>query len=179
MKTINEQNLAWAYKMAILESIQESNIENKSVVMKYVQEIDFGVALRPTGVQTGYHPEADLGVSGNVGTTGAGLSANLMGHSASVSASPLWIALVVAAFYAYKRFFSQAARACSGRSGIDKTVCMRKFKIAGCQAAIKMLEQGKSKCRGTKDPQKCIIKIDNKIARWQKRIERLQSKIPS
>ena len=72
-------------------------------------------------------------------------------------------AVTVAGVKAYKRFLSKAARACSGKSGLEKTSCMNKFKKQAQAAKIKELQSGMSKCAKTKDPARCKSKLQGKI----------------
>jgi hypothetical protein len=72
-------------------------------------------------------------------------------------------AIAVGALKAYKRFLSKAARTCKGKSGIEKTNCMNKFKKQAQAAKVQALQGGISKCSKTKDPAKCKVKLQGKI----------------
>ena len=79
------------------------------------------------------------------GTTG--------GKYAAAGAAAAGAAL--AAYAVYKRFFSQAAKACKGKSGAEKTSCMKAYKVKGLQAAM-------AKCGSDA---KCKAKFQGKIAK--------------
>jgi hypothetical protein len=63
-----------------------------------------------------------------------------------------------------KRFLSQSAKACKGKSGAEKTDCMTKFKNDAIQKQIELLSQSKGACSQTKNPGECTKKLDGKIA---------------
>jgi len=81
----------------------------------------------------------------------------------SIVATVYALAAIKAGFMAYKRFFSQAAKACAGRSGVEKTSCMNQFKTKALQAQIKVLQSAMGGCSKSKDPVKCKAKLQNKI----------------
>lgn len=83
-------------------------------------------------------------------------------------------ALGAGALMAYKRFFSQAARACKGLSGGDKTKCMLQYQAKGVNAAISNLKSKMGQCKG--DP-KCTAKIQKQIGKYQNKLNKLKSKI--
>ena len=64
----------------------------------------------------------------------------------------------------YKRYLSQAAKACSGKAGDAKTNCMQKFKLDAIKSKIQAMEAGKSHCKTTSNPEKCVSKLQQKIA---------------
>ena len=72
----------------------------------------------------------------------------------------------------YQRFFSQAARACSGKSWGEKTRCMKAYRIKALQAQIKQIQRGVGSCTKSKDPAKCKATI-------QQRVEKLKGQITS
>jgi len=86
------------------------------------------------------------------------LAAQGAGHAA------IAIGVAAVAVKAYKRFFSQAAKACAGRSGDAKTSCMNKFKQKAQAAKVSSLQSGLSKCAKDKNPAKCKASLQKKIA---------------
>jgi hypothetical protein len=94
------------------------------------------------------------------------LAAAHPGAAAAVGA----IAAVAAAVAIYKKFFSQAARACKGKSGPDKKNCVNSFKAKGLQAAKAKVMSGMSKC---KDP-KCKAKLQSKAQGFDAKIRALK-----
>ena len=89
-------------------------------------------------------------------------------HGASLQQVAGAAAVAAAAIYAgykiYKRFFSQAAKSCSGKSGAEKTVCMNNYKKQAIQKQITAIQSAAAKCSKSKDPAKCKAAINKKIA---------------
>jgi hypothetical protein len=146
-----------------------------------------GTALQ-TGVQ---HAKAAGGaVKGALATAGkfwaqkyAALKAAIMGGPggpgaiakiSTFAASPAGMALGGAAAAAlvgyaaakiYKRFFSQAAKACGGLSGSAKTTCMNKYKKQALMKQAATVQQGASVCaKVKKNPEKCKAGVAKKVA---------------
>lgn len=90
--------------------------------------------------------------------SGAGKAALAIGVAAAATA---------AGIAAYKRFFSQAAKACSSFSGSEKTNCMNKYKVKAQQAKVSALTAGKAKCKGSAA---CKGKLDIKIAKEKSKL---------
>jgi hypothetical protein len=93
-------------------------------------------------------------------------------------ASGMQAAAVVAlagalAYKAYKRFLSKAAKACKGKSGVEKTNCMSKFKQDAQKAKIQAMQSALSKCGNTKDPTTCKQKIQAKISKEKAKMGQL------
>jgi len=63
----------------------------------------------------------------------------------------------------YKRFFSQAAKACSGKSGAEKTACMGKYKKQAIMKQASAIQSAASKCAKSKDPAKCKAAVAAKV----------------
>ena len=64
----------------------------------------------------------------------------------------------------FQRFFSKAARACKGKTKIERKKCINKFKADAIKKEIQVLKKYKNICNKSKNPNKCKIKIDNKIS---------------
>ncbi len=79
-------------------------------------------------------------------------------------------AIAAAAYKIYKRFISQAAKACKGRSGADKTLCMSQHKKKALQARIKNMQSSMKQCDQTKDPTKCKAKTMQTIKHLQSKM---------
>jgi hypothetical protein len=91
------------------------------------------------------------------------------GHgTTALAATALAGMAVYGASKIYKRFFSQAARACAGKSGAAKDVCMKQFKAKATQARMQSLVKSKATCKKAKNPQKCIAAIDAEIQKIKK-----------
>lgn len=84
--------------------------------------------------------------------------------AASGASAAIWSMIAIkAAHVAYKRFLSQAAKACKGMSGLDKTNCMSKFKKKAQAAKVQSLQSGLSKCSKDKNPAKCKAKVQKAL----------------
>lgn len=108
------------------------------------------------------------GVAGKI-SKGAG---DLAGKAKELASTPgakyaavgvIAAAAALASYKVYKRFFSQAAKACKGKSGSEKTACMNAYKVKGLNASKSELRRGLSKCAKTKDPGKCKAAIQKKV----------------
>ena len=84
--------------------------------------------------------------------------------AAGGASAAIWSMIAIkAAHVAYKRFLSQAAKACKGMSGLDKTNCMSKFKKKAQAAKVQSLQSGLSKCSKDKNPAKCKAKVQKAL----------------
>ena len=83
-------------------------------------------------------------------------------------------AAVVAAYKIYKRFFSKAAKACKGKSGGEKTACMKKYKIDGLKAAKAEIMKSMSKCAKSKNPEKCKVEVKKKALKFDAKIAKIK-----
>ena len=86
---------------------------------------------------------------------------DVAGDHPGVAAAAAAAAALTAGVMAYRKFFSKAAKACSGAQ--DKKACMAQYKMKAKQAQISTLNAAKSKCAKSKKPDACKAKIDAKI----------------
>ena len=103
----------------------------------------------------------------------AGAKKVLMKHP-KTAAAVAGVGLGIAAVKIYKRHLSKAARACKGLSGQDKTKCMFGHQARGVQGAIGALKSEMSKCGA--DP-KCKAKIQTRIAKYNKQLAKIKSRM--
>lgn len=112
-------------------------------------------------------------------TGASGLGAKLgMGSAASGGAVVLGgvlaaTLLIYGAYKTYQRFYSQAAKACQGKSFKEKTQCMKTYRIKAIQKQIQDLKTGLNACSKTKDPRKCSSTVSNKLYKLNKQLEKL------
>jgi len=78
--------------------------------------------------------------------------------------------LAYGAVKTYKRFFGKASKACSGKSGTEKTACINAYRVKALQAEISDLKGGLSGCAKSKDPGKCKAIITKRIQKTQAKI---------
>jgi hypothetical protein len=80
---------------------------------------------------------------------------------------------IAAGVVIYKKFFSQAAKACRGKKGPDKKNCVKSFKIKGLMAAKAKISSGIAKC---KDP-KCKAKLQAKVQSFDAKISAMKGAV--
>ncbi len=113
-------------------------------------------------------------ISPTAATVGAGLGkaasfAKKHSDLAKYAAGAAAVSLAIAgSIKVYNRFFSQAAKACANKP--DKTECMKDYKIQALQKAKSEVSRGKSKCAQTKNPEKCVTKMDRQIQKYNKKM---------
>lgn len=83
------------------------------------------------------------------------------------------VAAIAASVVVYKKFFSQAAKACKGKAGSDKKNCMNSFKAKGLQAAKSKVLAGMSKCKD----EKCKSKLQSKAQSFDAKIRGLKGAV--
>lgn len=118
------------------------------------------------------------GVAGKAAATGkdvAGKAKELASTPGAkyAAAGVIAAAAALASYKVYKRFFSQAAKACSGKSGSEKTACMNTYKVKGLNAAKTALRSSMGKCAKTKNPDQCKASIQKKILAHDAKIKGL------
>jgi len=87
------------------------------------------------------------------------------------------VAAIAGSIFIYQRFFSKAAKACKGKKGFDRDVCISKIKIAGYEASIKTLNSKKRLCGRNEKSATCVSKINSKINRFRDKIRKQKSKV--
>ena len=63
----------------------------------------------------------------------------------------------------YKRFFSQAAKACAGQSGSAKSMCMNKYKKQAIMKQASAIQSASGTCAKSKNPGKCKAGVAAKV----------------
>jgi len=108
-----------------------------------------------------------------------GLGGSAQQHKAEMKlgAGLIVAVLLYASYKLYKNFLSKAARACKGKSGADKKICMNMFKIKALQTQIRDLQQASKTCSSTSNIAKCKKLLSKKIDKLNKKIENLKSEI--
>jgi len=91
----------------------------------------------------------------------------LTGAGKGVLAAVVVAAIAAGAYMIYKRYFSKAAKACKGKSGDERSACIKQFKRQALQAQIAALKSGMSKCAQSKNPDKCKAAIQQKVQKLQ------------
>lgn len=102
---------------------------------------------------------------------------NLVGGGVVVLSTLALATLVAyAANKTYQRYFSKAAAACKGKSGGEKTLCIRNTRIKALNIKMNELKKGLSSCPKAKSPKKCGKIIGGKIQKVRSQLEKLQKK---
>ena len=103
----------------------------------------------------------------------AGQAKQLVTQNPEAAAAAAAVAAVAAGVVIYKKFFSQSARACKGKSGSDKANCVKSFKVKGLMAAKAKVSSGIAKC---KDP-KCKAKLQAKAQSFDAKISSMKGAV--
>lgn len=74
-------------------------------------------------------------------------------------------------FMLYRRYMSKAAKACSKLKGNNKTRCMELARKEANKIKVLTLQKNKKLCSNTKNPKKCIDKLNKKIHNLSKKIK--------
>lgn len=153
---VNEHdNLTKNEKLQILDFVKEANINQmKHLILTGQMTNDKEASLMEVDSYS-YYLGKDVGHMQGVG----------QGVLAGMAAAAVVALATVAARKIYKNYLSNAAKACSKKSGIEKENCMQKFKKAAQKAKITELQKGLSKCPKSKDPTTCKSKLNINIAK--------------
>lgn len=134
-----------------------------------------GMKKKINQMNTDIHPKI-AGAIDTIGQAGAKIAGFSQKYStlATYAAGAAGVALAVAAaIKIYNRFFSQAAKSCVDAK--NKTECMKKFKIQALQRAKSEIARGKAKCNQTKDPKKCVEKMNKQLQNYDDKISSIKS----
>ena len=71
--------------------------------------------------------------------------------------------LLMTAYKTYKDYLTKAARQCSGLPPKEKAICMVRAKMHASNVQLQTVKGSMAKCAKTKDPEKCKIKLGNKV----------------
>ena len=91
------------------------------------------------------------------------------------AAAVVAIAAVVSTKIA-KNYFTKAAKACKGKTGTEKTLCMQQYKVDAIKAQMKTLDDYKNYCKVSKNPSKCAKQIDKKKTELKIRAQKQMQK---
>ena len=96
-----------------------------------------------------------------------------------IAAGALVASAVFAAYKFVRNYSSKAKEACKNLSGVQRDVCILKYKIDSLQKQNAILAQQKSKCGASTDPVTCSNKLEEKIKNNVGEIEELKLKLVS
>jgi len=99
-----------------------------------------------------------LATAGKAVTKFAGTTAGKATGGAAAAALAIYAGAKI-----YKRFFSQAAKACGGQSGDAKTSCMNKYKKGAIMKQAAAIQSASGTCAKSKNPEKCKAGVATKV----------------
>jgi len=163
--TVEHDNLTKKDKIKVLEFIKDAPIHqvehllstgivDPNITREKVPALEINFSEQSWG---------DIGKAMTGKTYDVGVAQGVQGAVAVAAAALL-------ARKVFRRFLSKAARACKDKAGAAKTLCMNEFKKKAMQAQASSLQQSKSKCAKSKQPDKCNAAIDKKIAMIKSKI---------
>jgi len=120
---------------------------------------------------------SDIAAKFNALAKKAGVKTNVRGShvvgAGAVGATVLSGMLLYGAYKTFQRFYSKAAKACAGKSGSDKSACMREYKMSALKAQMNDLQKALAACGKSKNPKKCSKTVSAKIMKIRKQIAKL------
>ena len=167
-KMINLDNSLKALKKKAVEKGGEAVEKGKELVQK-VSSSD--AAEKGKEMAQGAGEAIKKGAEGAVKKGGE--LVKLASDNPAAAGSAAAVAAVAAGVVIYKKFFSQSARACKGKSGADKKNCVNSFKAKGLQAAKSKVLAGMSKCKD----EKCKAKLKAKAQGFDAKISGLKGAV--
>ena len=84
---------------------------------------------------------------------------------------------IIAGKMIYSRYFSKEAKRCHEKSGMMRSRCITRARVAGMAAQIKELKKHKDKCRTKKNKFDCSQKIEKQIAKLRSTRHKLSIKL--
>jgi len=84
-------------------------------------------------------------------------------------------AAITAGKLAYNKFFGPAVKACAGRKGDDKKMCIKNYKLKANYAKLAALRKEATKCNQTNDANKCRKMFADHMRKIEKQIQRDRS----
>jgi len=95
------------------------------------------------------------------------LTMNLHGGVVALSGTAAASAIAYLGYKVYKNYFSNAARVC--KAAPDKHACMARVRVGAIEQTAKVLASQKPLCKKSKEPAKCIAKIDKKLNKMREK----------
>jgi hypothetical protein len=89
----------------------------------------------------------------------------------------VWGTAIGLATKAFTKYFGEAAKACSEKTGKEKKLCMKVYTMRAYQQKITVLKTEAGICNQTADPKKCREKFIKNIKVVEKQLIKLRSKM--
>ncbi len=157
-------------KKAITDKINKYRNHKESPMGAGVEDdkVGVGTQIKTKGLMAAHTAKQQAIKAANSASEAAGKAAQFVKSNAKpIGGAVLAAALLYGGYKTFKRFFSKAAKACSNKSGAEKTACMVAFKKNAVKAQIADLRRSLSGCKNTSNPQKCQSTIQAKISKLQ------------
>jgi hypothetical protein len=87
----------------------------------------------------------------------------MLGIGGGIAALAFALGVIKVSFSVYKNYINKYGRMCRGYKGTDRINCIKRVKIIALGKRIEALEKAKVKCKISKDPQKCVTKINSQV----------------
>jgi len=81
----------------------------------------------------------------------------------AIAAGAMALLIIAIGVLVYRKFMSKASKACKNYKGDEKNECLKKYREKAKQLKIQTLVKNRKACSKTKNPQKCVEKINKKI----------------
>jgi hypothetical protein len=85
--------------------------------------------------------------------------------------------MIVILVKVYIRNLSKAAKSCIGHTRVSKTICMLEYRLKATQNIQTDLKKLIGKCRSSKNPQKCILKVNKRISYFKQKEQKIRQQI--
>ena len=98
-----------------------------------------------------------------------------------ISAEPIYTTsmIISLALKPIKELLARNANTCKTLRSKLKQICITKAKLDATQAFIVSLNREKVKCRATSNNEKCVEKIENKVAKLEEDLIKYKNKLES
>jgi len=98
-------------------------------------------------------------------------------NSLVIGGGVLAYALILISLKIYQDFISKTGKKCRYYKGPVRDICIKKARIEGYKIRIKELMKNKAACKLTKNPKKCLTKIELTINKLQRKIDHTKSSL--
>ena len=165
---------------AVKESVAQCScllegIVEKDVVQDFVDELEtLEKSVLQEGIRSWLASKLGWKIAKKAALAGA-LAAVFHTTGIPIATGILVALLIYAAYKIFTRYFSKAARACWGKSGKERALCILSYKVNALKAQERELLSSMSLCSKAKQPEKCREAIRKKISKVRDKIDRARS----
>lgn len=154
-----------AFKNKLKDVSDSNDTESYMKMKKYMNQInDLKADLRSAEDHLSHFKSGKWSIAGQpITTTTHSTEFDSDAATKVLTVTAVITAAVVLGNKIYKNYFSKAAKACAGKTGKVKDLCMEEFKRKAVQAEISALEKAKKYCKKSKTPNECVNKLNQEI----------------